>query len=85
MDKAVAMINSLWDEVEQRLSSRKYICGDNMTVADILITVIANWSANIPGTITMGSNTKRLLKEVSSRPAYQKAMESEQVEYKAAA
>jgi glutathione S-transferase len=85
MDAAADGINKLWQEVEQRLSSQTYICGEQMTIADILLTVIANWSGNIPQPINLGPNTKRLLKAVSSRPAYQKALAVEQVEYKAAA
>jgi len=85
MESAVGMINKLWAEVDQRLATHKYICGDHMTVADILLTVIANWSHNVPSPVTLGANTKRLIKEISNRPAYQKAMQAEQVEYKAAA
>jgi len=85
VEAAAANINKLWEEVEQRLSSRPYICGEQMTVADILLTVIANWSGHVPKPITLGPNTKRLLKNVSSRPAYQKALAAEEVEYKVAA
>ena len=85
MDAAVAAINGLWAEVDQRLAQSPYICGGKVTIADIMLTVIANWSHNVPGTIMFGANTKRLLKEISSRPSYQKAMASEQVDYKAAA
>lgn len=85
MDAAAANINKLWEEVDARLATRAYICGDSMTVADILLTVIANWSGNVPRPIALGENTKRLLKEISARPSYQKALATEQVEYKAAA
>ena len=84
-DAAMASINTLWQEVEQRLSQNSYICGAEITIADILITVIANWSHNLPQPVALGPNTKRLLKEISSRPSYQKALAAEQVEYKAAA
>lgn len=85
MDAAVAIINKLWQEVDERLASRPYICGEQITIADILLTVIANWTGNVPLPVTLGANTKRLLKSVIARPAYQKALEAEQVEYKAAA
>lgn len=35
--------------------------------------------------VTLGANVKRVLKDVSSRPAYQKTLAAEQIEYKAAA
>ncbi|MGB9154328.1 MAG: glutathione S-transferase family protein [Alphaproteobacteria bacterium] len=85
VDAAIANINKLWEEVDQRLSSQAYICGAQITIADILLAVIANWSGNLPKPVTLGSNTKRMLKEVIARPAYQKALAAEQVEYKAAA
>ena len=85
MDAAVANINKLWAEVDQRLATRAYICGEDITIADIVLTVIANWSGNVPQPVMLGANTKRLLKSVIARPAYQKALAAEQVEYKAAA
>jgi glutathione S-transferase len=83
VDAAIATINKLWEEVEQRLAAHTYICGEHMTIADILLTVIANWVA--PKPVTLGENTKRLLKTISSRPAYQQALQEEQSEYKAVA
>ena len=75
-----AQVQALWDEADARLGKTKYLAGDKMTVADILLSVIANWGVGTPG-----ANVKRVLKEVSARPAYQKALQSEKVEYKAAA
>jgi len=85
MEATCTSISKLWEEVDQHLSSNTYVCGEQITVADILLTVIANWSGNAPRPITLGPNVKRLLKQVSSRPAYQMALREEQVEYKAAA
>jgi glutathione S-transferase len=85
VDAAIAKTNDLWAEVDQRLASQKYICGAQITIADILMTVFANWAGMLPKPVTLGENVKRLLKEISSRPAYQKALAQENVEYKAAA
>lgn len=85
MGTAVQMINKLWEEVEQRLGQSTYLCGEQITMADILMTVIANWSHNVPKPIQIGPRTKKLLQTVIARPAYKKALETEQVEYKAAA
>jgi glutathione S-transferase len=79
----VDYINKLWAEVEERLATRSYLCGEQMTVADILLTVIANWSPRFPE-VTLGPKTKALLQRVSQRPSYQKAMATEQTEYKMA-
>jgi len=84
---AIAMINKLWGEVEQRLAQTPWLAGENITAADILLTVIANWKKNFPNpdAVTIGSRTKKLLQTVIARPSYKKALELEQVEYKAAA
>jgi glutathione S-transferase len=85
IDVATAMLNKMWGVIEERLSKSPYLAGDKITIADILMTVIANWSPRMPKPITIGPNTKKLLKQVIERPAYKKAIEVEQVEYKAAA
>lgn len=78
-------IQTYWDEMETQLGNTKYLAGDQLTAADILITVIANWSGWLNTSFTFGPNVKRLLKEVSSRPSFQKALADEKMEYKAAA
>jgi glutathione S-transferase len=77
----IDQINKLWKDVDERLSQSPYLAGKHLTVADILLTVIANW---IPG-VQIGAHTKKLLKSVSSRPSYAQALATEKVEYKAAA
>jgi glutathione S-transferase len=80
---ARAQIQEMWDFVEAELEkSAPYLCGKDVTAGDILVTVIGNWS---PENYKFGPKTKALFKNVSSRPAYQKAMAAEQAEYKAAA
>lgn len=74
----------IWDQIEAQLNkSGPYICGENGTAADILITVIGNWAD--PGVYTYGPKTKELFKKIIARPAYQKALAAENIEYKAAA
>jgi glutathione S-transferase len=84
---ATAMLNKLWGEIEERLGKTAYLAGDNITIADILMTVIANWNDHLPSpaSITIGPRTKKLLQAVIARPSYKKALEVEQVEYKSAA
>jgi glutathione S-transferase len=85
LDAACANINKLWEEVEARLNETPWLAGQNITMADILMTVIANWSARMPKPITLGPKTRKLLQAVIARPAYKKALETEGVEYKVAA
>lgn len=84
MTVVVANINKLWEEVEARLENSSYLAGDSITIADILLTVIANWSGRFTG-IEIGARTKALLSKMIARPSYKKALETEQVDYKAAA
>jgi glutathione S-transferase len=81
----VKMINKLWEEIETRLSQNAWLAGNEITMADILMTVIANWSPRMPYPVVIGPKTKALLANVIARAAYKKAMEIEQVEYKVAA
>jgi glutathione S-transferase len=63
----------------------RYICGKDVSAADIALTVIANWGSYYPQQPTIGPNVKRMLREIIARPSYTKALKLEQVEYKAAA
>lgn len=82
---ALTGIQSYWDEAENRLSKAKYLAGDQVSVADIMITVFANWGQAFPTKPKLGPNVMRVIKEISMWPSYQKALKAEQVEYKAAA
>ncbi len=83
---ACAQINALWADVEKTLATQPYVCGEECTLADILLTVIANWGGYLPSnSVVLGEHCKQLFKRVINRPSYQKALVTEQVEYKAAA
>lgn len=85
MKTAVAMIQKLWDEVEGRLAAHPYLAGQHATIADILVTVIANWSNKVPHPIKLGPKSKQMFQSIIARPAFQKALQAEGVEYQAAA
>jgi len=85
IEATFAQIQGFWAEAEARLATHAFLAGETCTVGDILLTVIANWNSWLPQPISFGSNVTRVLKAVSSRPAYQQAMQTEGVEYKAAA
>ena len=79
-------VQAQWDEVEAELerNGSKFLAGDNITAGDVYTTVVSNWSF-IPHLPKFGPKTKELLKAVSSMPAYQRALEQEDVEYTALA
>jgi glutathione S-transferase len=79
-------INDLWAYVETRLEASPYLAGKDVTLADILVTVIGNWLGKIGDQpVVYGPKTKALFATISTRPGFQKALAAEQVEYKAAA
>jgi glutathione S-transferase len=80
--KTVERVQGLWDYVDQQLEGKKYLAGDACTAADILMTVIAGWTLN--GAIMPGPNVQRVTEAVQARPAFQKAVQAETGEKKAA-
>ncbi len=80
---SVAAVQKYWDEIEERLSKQEYVTGNKITIADILITVIANWSGYFGSDISFGAKTKAYFTKVISRPSFKKALETEGVAYKA--
>ncbi len=79
----ITQIQKYWDEIEERLVTNEYLAGNKITISDILVTVIANWSGYFGSAITFGPKTKAYFTQVISRPSYKKALEVEGVTYKA--
>ncbi|MBL4803598.1 MAG: glutathione S-transferase family protein [Alphaproteobacteria bacterium] len=79
-------VQAKWDAIERELerNDKPFLAGDEPTAGDIYATVCANWDflEHLP---TFGPRTQKLINAVSSRPAYQRAIATEQIEYKAAA
>ena len=87
-EKALAVaydrLQALWDDVEARLAAgNKYLAGAHLTIADVMMTVMANWS--LPNALKYGANTQRVFGEVCARPSFQKTNAAEGVGFKAAA
>ncbi len=86
MAAALKSINKLWTDVDGELAKTPFICGDNYSAADILLSVIANWGqGSFASKITFGDNCKRMFKAIAALPSFQKALADEKVHYKAAA
>jgi len=80
-------IQKYWDEIETQVKKEGgYLAGKQPTAADFLVTVIANWTPSLfEGKVKFGPATQNLLKSISARPSYQKALADEGVQYKAVA
>lgn len=85
LSPACAAIQALWDEAEERLGKSPFLAGDSVSAADIMLAVMANWGQWMATPPVLGKNVLRVIRAVIERPAYRKALEIEQVEYKAAA
>lgn len=78
---AYAKVNKLWKIVDDQLAKTKFVAGNDITMGDIFMAVYANWNHSFGSNIVLGPNVTRMVKEVASRPAFQKAMESEGVKF----
>lgn len=74
-------VNNLWEIVEQQLSKTRFTTGASLSMADIMLSVYANWNNFFPGLITLGPNTIRMINEVSSRPSFLKAIAAEEIKF----
>ncbi len=86
IEVSLKAISKLWADVDAQLAKTKFICGDSYSAADILLSVIANWGqTSFASKLTFGENSKRMFKAIAALPAFQKALEAEKIDYKAAA
>ena len=85
METLAEKISATWAVVDEQLAKTRFVCGDEPTIADIWLSVYANWGGYFPVEISLGDNVERMIREVIARPAYQKALATEEVEYKAVA
>lgn len=80
---SIKLIQKYWDEIELHLASSKYLSSDQISVADILVTVVANWSLAMREPIIFGNKTKEFFSSVIAMPSFQAALTKEGVVYKA--
>lgn len=85
-DAAAASLQKLFDQAEDQLNQTTYLSGDEPTMGDVLLTVMANWLNWFPaGMCTLGPKTKALCTTIQNLPSYRKAMETEASQYQLAA
>ncbi|NVJ97936.1 MAG: glutathione S-transferase family protein [Alphaproteobacteria bacterium] len=85
LEVAAAQLGRLWTHIDTVLETQKYLAGDELTIADVMLTVYANWGQFFPVDVPLGANAKRLIADVNAHPAFKAALAREGVEYKAAA
>lgn len=79
-DAAAKAINALWQVVEQQLAGRDFLGGERASAADIMLAVYSRWGDKYPITITLGSNTSRMLDAVQAMPSFQRSLAAEQTQ-----
>jgi len=79
-------IQKMWDDADAHLAKNKYLAGSDLTIGDILMTVIGQWK--VPGfgdnQPVPGPNVQRVFKDVISRPSWAAATAMEEGQKKAA-
>lgn len=77
MQAAADAINALWQVVDERIGAGDYVANNQLSPADILLTVYASWSQAFPVSITLGANVERMIARVEALPAYQQSLAAE--------
>lgn len=81
---AVEAIDALWRVVDRQVGDKAYLDGDDLSVADVLLTVYSRWGAHFPVRITLGANSERMIANVLARPSFQRALAAERAQGAAA-
>lgn len=82
LQQSADYVSSLWAILDKELEKKKFITGDQATVADYLAAIYSSWGKNFPGiNITLGKNVKRLIDQVSTLPEFQAGYKKENIEF----
>ncbi|QLC72654.1 glutathione S-transferase family protein [Pseudomonas sp. LPB0260] len=71
-------INALWGAVDKQLQQSTFVCGDRITVVDMMLAVYASWGQYFPVDILMSDKVRRMIEAVKAHPAFIKAIEDQQ-------
>lgn len=66
--------------VDKHLATHKYLLGDEFSLADAYLFVMLLWTANLHLPVDEFKNLQRYFKELTTRPAIQKALREEGLE-----
>jgi glutathione S-transferase len=78
LDTAAVIINDLWQVVDKQLEVKTFLDGNDVSAADILLTVYSQWGEYFPVDIKLGENVERMVKAVSQRESFLGAVAAEQ-------
>lgn len=67
---AAKSINQLWQIVENKLNNKRFLGGDVVSAADIMLAVYSRWGAYFPVDILIGERTQKMLTAVQAMPSF---------------
>lgn len=71
-------INKAWARVEKTLEAQPYLAGNQLTPADILLSVYETWGQYFDVAIEIGPKTQALLNQVRARASFVASVAAEQ-------
>jgi len=77
LDSAAQSITALWDVVEDQLQGQAFLGGNNVSAADIMLTVYSRWAASFPVNISLGVKTSQMIEAVLALPSFQQSLHAE--------
>jgi glutathione S-transferase len=80
----VQNIEKKFDWLNKQLTGKQYLTGDQFTIADAYLFVVANWSNFVGIDLNRWPALKEFQDRVAARPKVQEAMEAEGLQKKAA-
>jgi len=83
-DYALTNLKKKFDWLNAQLAGRKYLTGDNFTVADAYMFTLLNWTNFLSIDLAGWPALKEFQARVAARPKVQEAMEAEGLTKKAA-
>jgi glutathione S-transferase len=63
--------------LDKHLATRKYLMGDNFSIADVYCFVVVRWSSRVNIDLNQWPNLKAYMDRIAARPKVQEAMKAE--------
>ncbi len=78
LNSAAKAINQLWQVIEDKLTTNKFLGGDTPSAADIMLAVYSRWGDYFPVDIILGEKTTSMLNAIQTMPSFIKTDQAEQ-------
>lgn len=78
LNAAAAIIGKLWESVDKQLQKTSFVCGDHITIIDMMLAVYASWGEYFPVAIAMSERVRNYIATVRAHPALVKAAQDQQ-------